>query len=144
MNLMYELTYIVNPNLSKDQVAAQIDKVRSFINELTGEVKNEKLWEKRRLAYPIKKQGFGFYITAEFNIEPQNIIELDKKIKLEQNILRHLLITKEEIKEVHRRIILPKLPREKIGIGRRPEIQAPEEKVKIEELDKKLEEILEE
>jgi len=97
---MYELTYIVNPNLSDEQIAAQTNKVRSFINELAGEVKNEKLWEKRRLAYPIKKQGYGFYVTAEFNIEPQNIIELDKKIKLEQNILRHLLITKEKIKSI--------------------------------------------
>lgn len=141
---MYELTYIINPNLSEQDVAAQTDKVRSFINEMAGEIKTEKLWEKRRLAYPIKKQGFGYYVTTEFNIEPQNIIELDKKIKLEQNILRHLLITKEEIKEPHRRIMLPKPAREKIGIGPRPETAPPEEKVKIEELDKKLEEILEE
>jgi len=141
---MYELTYIVNPNLSQEEVAAQTDKVRSFINELVGEIKTEKLWEKRRLAYPIKKHGFGFYVTAEFNLLPENIIELDKKIKLEQNVLRHLLITKELIKETRRKPIVPRPQKEKIGIGARPETQAPEEKVKIEELDKKLEEILEE
>jgi small subunit ribosomal protein S6 len=140
---MYELTYIVNSNLSEEEVAAQTDKVRSFINELAGEVKNEKLGEKRRLAYPIKKHGYGYYVTIEFNIEPQNVIELDKKIKLQSNVLRHLLITKEIIKETHRRIVLPRVAKEKIGLAPRPEGH-PEEKVKIEELDKKLEEILEE
>ena len=141
--VMYELTYIINPNLTEGEVTAQTDKVRSFINELGGELKNEKLWEKRRLAYPVKKHGFGFYVTAEFNLGPETIVELDKKIRLEPNVLRHLLITKELIKETPRRIQLPRVPKEKIGLAPKPEGQ-PEEKVKIEELDKKLEEILEE
>jgi len=140
---MYELTYVISSNLSEEEVAAQTDKVRSFINELAGEVKNGKIWEKRRLAYPIKKQGYGFYVTVEFNIGPENVIELDKKIKLQPNVLRHLLISKDEIKETRRRMVLPRVAKEKIGLAPKPEGQ-PEEKVKIEELDKKLEEILEE
>ncbi|OGZ34726.1 MAG: 30S ribosomal protein S6 [Candidatus Portnoybacteria bacterium RBG_19FT_COMBO_36_7] len=141
---MYELTYIIISNFPDQEVIAQTDKVRSFINDLGGEIKNEKLGEKRRLAYPIKKQGYGFYVTVEFNIDPEKVIELDKKIRLQSNILRHLLINKDEIKETPRRISIPRPPKEKIGIGARPESETPEEKVKIEELDKKLEEILEE
>jgi len=142
MDLMYELTYIINPNLSDAEVAAQADKVRSFINELGGEIKTERIMEKRKLAYPVKKQGFGFYVTAEFNLGPENVIELEKKIGLEQSILRHLLLIKKIIKEVPRKPRSFK-PREKPGgIPIKP---APEkmEKVKIEEIDKKLEEILE-
>lgn len=141
--LMYELTYIINPNLSEQEVAAQTNKVRSFINELGGEIKNEKLGEKRRLAYPIKKQGFGFYVTIEFNCEPENIIELDKKIRLEPQVLRHLLLTKEIMKQTPRRYVPPKA-KEKIGMPFKPQPEAPPEKIKIEEIDKKLEEILEE
>jgi len=140
---MYELTYIINPNLSEAEVAAQADKVRGFINDFGGEVKNEKLQEKRRLAYPVKKQGFGFYVTIDFNLAPENVAELDNKIKLEQVVLRHLLITKEIIKETPRKPYVAR-PKEKIAPGflksTAPEKQ---EKIKIEEIDKKLEELLE-
>lgn len=140
---MYELTYIINPNLSDEEVAAQTDKVRSFINGKGGEIKNERLNEKRRLAYPIKKQGFGFYVTTEFELQPEHIEDTEKQIKLEQNILRHLLIVKEKI------IISPRpaqrMPKitESRAATEKPLAPAPKEKIKIEEIDKKLEELLE-
>ncbi|MFH0852421.1 MAG: 30S ribosomal protein S6 [bacterium] len=143
MDLMYELTYIINPNLSEQEVAAQTDKVRGFINGFGGEIKNEKLMEKRRLAYPVKKQGYGFYVTIEFNLQPENVAEVDGKIKLEQAVLRHLLITKEIIKETPRKPYMARL-KEKPAPGVFKTIPPEkQEKVKIEEIDKKLEELLE-
>lgn len=139
---MYELTYILNPNLSEKEVTSQADKVRSFINGLGGEIKTEKLNEKRRLAYEIKKQGYGFYVTTEFNLEPEKVAELEKKIKLEPAVLRYLLISKKLMKETPRRIRLPR-PKEKFTLPGKPLGQAAPEKAKIEEIDKKLEEILE-
>lgn len=141
---MYELTYIVNPNLSEQEVAAQIDMVRSFINAKGGEIRNERLDEKRRLAYPIKKQGFGFFVTVEFNLEPEHVEEIEKEIRLEQNVLRHLLIVKDKIVMSSRpasRVIKTREP--KVS-AEKPVLSAPKEKVKIEEIDKKLEELLEE
>lgn len=141
---MYELTYIINPNLSDDEAAKQTDKVRGFINQEGGEIKDEKLNEKRRLAYQIKKQSFGFFVTIIFNIEPEKIAEIEKKVRLEPRILRHLLILKGESRReaASRRPIKPR--KETIISKTAPEtkIEKPE-KVKIEEIDKKLEEILE-
>ncbi len=139
---MYELTYIINQNLSEHDVAAQTDKVHSFINTLGGEIKNEKLGEKRRLAYPINKQEYGFYVTIEFNCAPENIIELDKKISLEPQVLRHLLLTKEIVKQAPRKYVPPKI-KEKIEASYKTQPETPE-KIEIEEIDKKLEELLEE
>jgi len=138
---MYELTYIINSNLPESEVVAQTDRVRGFINQLGGEIKNEKLTEKRKLAYLIKKQGFGFYVTVEFNLEPEKLIELEKHIKLDTDILRYLLVVKEKIKIVPRRLPSPR-PKPTAFPKAFPETKA--EKVKIEEIDKKLEEILEE
>ncbi len=139
---MYELTYIINSNLSEQEVATQTNKVRDFINSFGGEVKNEKLGEKRRLAYPIEKQGYGFYVFVEFNIEPEKVDEVNAKIKLESQILRHLLISKEEVKKTPRKLRIPKI-KEKVSAILRPE-EVVTEKAKIEEIDKKLEELLEE
>jgi small subunit ribosomal protein S6 len=139
---MYELTCIINPNLSEQEVAAQTDKIRGFINEFGGQIKNERLGEKRRLAYPMKKHGYGFYVTVEFNAEPENIIELEKKLRLEAQILRHLLISKDEPGQAPRKFI-PR-PKPMPEMTAKPAVETPAEKIKIEEIDKRLEEILEE
>jgi len=142
---MYELTYILNPNLSEAEVVSQAEKVRGFINALGGVIKNEKIWEKRRLAYPIKKQGFGFYVTSEFEMEPEKVVEIEGKLKLEPQVLRQLLLSKELIKDMPRRAPRPRIIKERPGFPEiKPETEMPKEKVKIEEIDKRLEELLEE
>ena len=140
---MYELTYILNSNISDSDVASQAERVRGFINDL-GAIKNEKIWEKRRLAYPIKKQGFGFYVTTEFETEPEKVVEIESRLRLETAILRHLLITKEEVKAAPRPIFRPR-PKEKSAFSEHaPDAEPVKKKVKIEEIDKRLEELLEE
>lgn len=140
---MYELTYILNPNLQEQEVAAQADKVRGFINGHGGEIKTEKIDEKRKLAYPIKKQGFGFYVTSEFNLEAEKVEELEKQIRFDTNILRHLLTVKEILPPAKAKIRVPKAKEKEPALAV-PKITLPKEKVKIEEIDKKLEELLEE
>jgi len=139
---MYELTFIINPNLSETDTASQMDKVRGFINQLGGSIENEKSIGKRRLSYPIKKQNFGFYASLEFNLTPENLSELEKQLKLEPQILRYLLILKDKVKAV-RKAFRPIKIKEKIIPIQKITREIPKEKVKIEEIDKKLEEILE-
>jgi len=139
---MYELTYIINPNLTETEVSAQADKVRGFINAQGGEIKNERLGDKRRLAFPIGKHGYGFYVTAEFNAEPEKIAEIDRQLRLEPQIVRHLLISREVIVETPRKIRLPR--KEKAEATTKDTVsEAAQEKASIEEIDKKLEELLE-
>ncbi|MBI4709411.1 MAG: 30S ribosomal protein S6 [Candidatus Portnoybacteria bacterium] len=142
---MYELTYIVNPNLSEAEVAAQSERTRGFINALSGEIKNERLGEKRKLAYLIKKEKFGFFVTLEFNIESDKVEELEKQMRLEPQILRHLLIVKQEAKPTPSYMMRSKerpIRTQDIAASAKSHAQ-PTEKVKMEELDKKLDEILE-
>lgn len=67
----------------------------SMIKKLTGEdgkVKKEDLWGARDLAYPIKRQNKGFYAHFEIEADPKNAKGLDKSLKLEEDILRYLLV----------------------------------------------------
>ncbi|MDD5589640.1 MAG: 30S ribosomal protein S6 [Candidatus Portnoybacteria bacterium] len=137
---MYELTYILNPNLSEEEVKVQADKIREFIVGLGGQIKDEKLGEKRKLAYEINKHNFGFYVTVQMVIASEKLVELEKWLKTENSILRHLLVTKEEEKEIPAPIRMPRIEKPSAPLE---ETSPKQEKAKIEEIDKKLEEILE-
>jgi small subunit ribosomal protein S6 len=141
---LYELTYIINPLLGELDLNAAAEKVRSFVNGLGGQIKKEMVGEKRKLSYPIKKQTHGFYVTAEFEIEPEKLSELEKFLKTNGDILRHLVINLAE-RKIEKPAKRPFRPKPAVI----PSVAAPlkaekVEKVKIEELDKKLEELLKE
>lgn len=67
----------------------------SMVKKLVGEegkVAKEDLWGERDLAYPINKQNKGFYAHFELAADPKNAKGLDKILKLEEDVLRYLLI----------------------------------------------------
>ena len=148
---MYELTYIITPIIGEIDLNSAVEKIRGFINNLGAEIKSEKVGEKRRLAYPIQKQSFGYFITIEFKLDGEKIEELQKELRHTSDVLRFLLINKDEITEPVRKPRIKKTDKimkeidddgifaEKIA---KPEKTEKKEKVKIEELDKKLDEIL--
>ncbi len=136
---MYELTYIISPISAEIDTDAVAAKVRSFITgQLAGEIKREYIGAKKRLSYPIKKQNSGFYATVEFQAEPEKIEKLKKFLELDNDFLRHLIIIANKKTQVKRparvKPITTALPASETG--------AKMAKVKIEELDKKLEELL--
>ncbi len=134
---MYELTYIVNPLVLDANAAAA--KVRDFITaNLSGEVKKEYVGEKKKLSYPIKKQASGAYVIVEFMAESEKMDDLKKFLDLDNDILRHLLLTQQPGRPAKRPARV-----KPTGVSRpAEEIAHKGEKVKIEELDKKLEELL--
>lgn len=133
---MYELTYIINPDLSEQEVVTQTDKVAGFINELDGEIKKESPIQKRKLSYPIKKEKEGYFISLDFQLSSDKLEKLNHQLKQEKDILRYLIISK-KIQKI--RPMRVKKFKERIKVAERPK-----EKVKLEELDKKLEELLKE
>lgn len=57
-----------------------------------GKVEKEDLWGARDLAYPIKRYTSGFYVHFEINADPKQIKGIDKLLKIEEDILRYLLV----------------------------------------------------
>lgn len=67
----------------------------SMVKKLTGEdgkITKEDLWGNRDLAYPIKRQAKGFFAHFEIEADPKYAKGLDKTLKLEEDILRYLLV----------------------------------------------------
>lgn len=147
--MTYDLTYILSPLLEKTDGEAVIAKIRDFINVLGGKIKNEQPPQKQKFAYPLKKQLYGYYVGAEFEMDSEKIEELQKQLKLNGDILRYLIISQKEQKlkkekpKISKGSLAPK-PRKLALTPEIPKAKPKVEQVKIEELDKKLEELLKE
>ena len=139
---MYELSVILSAVLEKPDEAT-LAKIRDFIMGGGGSIKKENVWEKRRLAYPMKKQAYAHYAFFEFEMSAEKLEELQKQLNLSQDILRFLIINKAGIKEEKPRI-RPVRPKASAPSPTARVEETRGEKVKIEELDKRLEEILKE
>lgn len=85
----YRLVLILKRALDKKAA----DKIVADIKKLAGEVKNDKLTElgEKKFAYKIKKEQSGNYIVWEFEAEKVPL-ELEAKLRLNDDVLRHLLV----------------------------------------------------
>lgn len=81
----YEITFITREDLKEKPV-------KEIITTLGGNILSISGIGERNFVYPIKKETKGFYTTVVFELEPDKLIELNKKLTLEEDILRHLLI----------------------------------------------------
>jgi len=85
----YELTLILKPTLTEEQADAIIEKFKLSIV-------HRQVWGKRMLAYPIRKEKEGLYIYLVIELPESNVSSLEEKIRLNEQIIRHLLVTAEK------------------------------------------------
>jgi len=88
----YELVLILNPEVVDEALATKVDDVSQFISEKGGVISNVEQWGKRRLAYPIEHFTEGNYVLIQFALKPGLSKELEAKLRISEEILRHLLI----------------------------------------------------
>jgi small subunit ribosomal protein S6 len=91
----YETTFILHPGLDADAVTREVSSLKQFISSQGGEVTVEKEWGRRKLAFPIKDQSEGTYYVLRFTLGSDGLKELGRWFRLNENVLRHLLIREE-------------------------------------------------
>jgi small subunit ribosomal protein S6 len=89
----YEITYIVRPDLDEEQIRGVVDGVNTRIGG-GGELVATFPWNpaRRRLAYPIRDFGDGFYVTTTFRFPTEGLKELERALRLNDNLLRFLVV----------------------------------------------------
>lgn len=88
----YELMILFDPNLQDEEKKALLDKIRQTITTNKGAIIKTDEWGRRKLAYEIKKFQEALYVLIDFELEPDNIANLESSIKFEEKILRYLLV----------------------------------------------------
>lgn len=86
--MQYQLTILVKNDLDEKTRKGLLDDVTKNF----GKIIKEDLWGVRNLAYPIKHMEKAFYAFYEFDSEPNTIPSLDKMVKLNEDIIRYLLV----------------------------------------------------
>lgn len=166
----YELLYIVSIKHIEDELQRVMEKVAKFIKDGSGEITLDNVLGQHRLAYPIKHITQGTYVVVEFNMAPAAVKKLDDQLKLSGEILRHFIVIKKvkTAAEIEReKTIKEKLRKDKeqelaavekqdklgvkraaeqpiVGVDIKTENKDDKSKTALEDLDKKLDEILKE
>ncbi len=91
----YEVMFIIEAALEQEKKEAAIEMVKEIITA-GGEVGKVNVWGTRKLAYPIQKKNEGFYAVIEFKANPELPKELDRRLKISDSIIRHIIINKDE------------------------------------------------
>lgn len=91
----YEIMFIVKATLDDTALSNITKEVQSLINGNGGKVIEFKDMGRKKLAYPINKEVSGFYYLINAEANNETIQEFDRKLRINENILRHLILKKE-------------------------------------------------
>ncbi len=155
----YELLYIIPLKINTEENPEPvINKISGFITSLGGEITLHENLDKKKLAYPIQHIRYGYYILIQFNMTGEGLKKLARELSLSADIIRHQIVRKkikspevlhqekalqDKLKAKHAREDMEdeKVAKEKIDkiTAKKPVAES----TRIDDLDKKLEEILE-
>lgn len=100
----YELMAVFSPDVAEDELPGAIERVGGYIEQAGGAIlstNHESPWGRRRLAYPIRHQGRdvrdGYYVLYYFDIPSTQISEIDREIRLNDQLIRHILTIRGEL-----------------------------------------------
>lgn len=92
---LYEVVYIFDPALDEDGVNAKLERYHEVVTADGGEVVAVDHWGARQLAYPIGKRVSGYYAVAHLRADPESLPELERVVRLDEDLVRFLLVLNE-------------------------------------------------
>jgi small subunit ribosomal protein S6 len=96
MTRKYELVYVVSPEASDDQVADLHNQVEAIVQRVGGAIERTDNWGRRRLAYEIGRHKEGTYVLEVINGTGELMKEIDRRLKVTDLIIRHLVVRVDE------------------------------------------------
>ena len=91
----YELMVVLDPNLEEAAVEALNARIASVATARGGSVDSVDNWGRKRLAYPIHRWRDGVYILSRLKLPPQAADEIERVLRLNESVIRHLLVRAE-------------------------------------------------
>ena len=142
----YEILYLASASYTESELTPIQDKVKEFIKKYQGQITLEENLGKKKLAYPIKQNYQGYYLLYEFNLPEESLKDLERSLRLTSDVLRHIIVKTPKVKIKIPRRIRPNWEKPEITPPKTAEAKEKEkekEKIRLEDLDQKLDEILE-
>jgi len=86
---------IIDPSQDERTVAPSLDKYLEIVRKENGTVEKVDIWGKRRLEYPINKKDEGIYVVLDLKCEAGTVQELDRVLKINDDIMRTKVLRKD-------------------------------------------------
>lgn len=132
----YETLFILDPALEDEKKEAAIQMVKDVIST-EGEVGEVDVWGLKKLAYPIQKKNEGYYVVIEFQAEAELPKELDRRMRISDAFMRHIIVNKEEeLKNAPKaapKAVKEEAPKAEAPAEEAPVAEAPAEEAPVEE-----------
>lgn len=87
----YELMVIIDSGIGQANVDKRLESIRKQISK-HGKIFFEDLWGEKEFAYPIKGLNKGYYAVLAFSFDPTEVKELETSLRLEPEVVRHMMI----------------------------------------------------
>jgi len=88
----YEMVLIAAPQLDDEGLTALNERVSGWITTAGGTIGGTNVWGRRQLAYAIGKYTEGIYVQFNFQLDPSASRELDHSLRIEEQVVRHMVI----------------------------------------------------
>lgn len=98
----YECVLVLHPGISEADATAIVDRFNQSVAKHGGEVQLHDHWGRRELEYPIEKQTTGDYHLIKFTADNSLVVEADRDLRLDDKVLRHLVVVDEDWAERNR------------------------------------------
>jgi len=99
----YELIFILQADQAESEMESRVQRVRDIIAQHEGEITQENHWGVRRLAYEIEHENKGNYMFLKFRSQGTAVEDLDRFLRQDDKVLRHLVVVDDEWEERNRK-----------------------------------------
>ena len=91
MSRDYELGFILNPEVSEDEIRSLLDRIEQIVANYGGQIFKVNQWGRRRLAYPIERHRDGYYIFIDMVLTPETVTEIERTLRVSEIVFRHMM-----------------------------------------------------
>src|SRR4029077_1502890 len=96
----YELVYILPPETTEQQAGELHEQIASIVSRLNGQIEKTENWGRRKLAYEIGHFKEGVYVLEVINGSGELMKEIDRRLKVMDQVIRHMVVRVDEEKKV--------------------------------------------
>jgi len=87
----YELGFILNPEVSEDEIRSLLDRIEQIVANYGGQIFKVNQWGRRRLAYPIERHRDGYYIFIDMTLTPETVTEIERTLRVSETVFRYMM-----------------------------------------------------
>lgn len=92
----YEVMFIIRPDVPDEEIEKLVSQMEGYVTAAGGKIEKTEKMGRRKMAYRIQRQRDGFYILLVFSGEPGSVIELERRLRVTDTVLKFLTIRTDE------------------------------------------------